>query len=206
MASRTRYNGDKWDADRIFGCDCDDGWTGYDCSLRTCPTGDDPNSYDQNKERQVLRCVATNGTFTLAFRGETTRTLFSNESASDVEAALEALDTIDSVNVVMHTGNETAADDDDDESHGGRGLCSPRARNEALVVVPTLLSSSGYPGGEAAAGILEAAFVNETINLTYSVTQPPSGEAPLVLKLKVKDRRTGKLVPDSKVSHTVSFI
>ena len=26
----------------VRGCDCDDGWTAYDCSLRTCPYGDDP--------------------------------------------------------------------------------------------------------------------------------------------------------------------
>lgn len=27
-----------WDADRIFGCYCDDGYEGYDCSLQTCPS------------------------------------------------------------------------------------------------------------------------------------------------------------------------
>ena len=26
-----------WDADKIFGCLCDEGYDGYDCSLRTCP-------------------------------------------------------------------------------------------------------------------------------------------------------------------------
>ena len=31
-----------WDADRLFGCLCDDGYQGYDCSQRTCPRGDDP--------------------------------------------------------------------------------------------------------------------------------------------------------------------
>ena len=30
-----------WDADRIFGCLCDDGFEGFDCSLRTCPAGTD---------------------------------------------------------------------------------------------------------------------------------------------------------------------
>ena len=28
-----------WDADRIFGCLCDDGFEGFDCSLHTCPKG-----------------------------------------------------------------------------------------------------------------------------------------------------------------------
>ena len=56
-----------WDADKIFGCDCDvhyheypDGvsgdvsdWIGYDCSLRTCPTGDSPYNA-QTAEAEVV--------------------------------------------------------------------------------------------------------------------------------------------------------
>lgn len=37
-----------WDADRIHGCFCDDGYSGYDCSLRSCPLGDDPNTEDND--------------------------------------------------------------------------------------------------------------------------------------------------------------
>jgi hypothetical protein len=35
------YNG-VWDANRIEGCICDLKYTGYDCSQRVCPNGDDP--------------------------------------------------------------------------------------------------------------------------------------------------------------------
>jgi hypothetical protein len=35
-----------WDADRIFGCSCDDNFEGFDCSRRTCPVGIDPDSGD----------------------------------------------------------------------------------------------------------------------------------------------------------------
>lgn len=31
-----------WDAHRIMGCLCDEGFEGYDCSQRTCPLGNDP--------------------------------------------------------------------------------------------------------------------------------------------------------------------
>ena len=31
-----------WDAEKIMGCVCDQGYTGYDCSLRSCVTGHDP--------------------------------------------------------------------------------------------------------------------------------------------------------------------
>ena len=35
-----------WDADRIFGCSCDDNFEGLDGALRTCPVGVDPDSGD----------------------------------------------------------------------------------------------------------------------------------------------------------------
>ena len=31
-----------WDAEMMYGCNCDHGIFGPDCSLRSCPTGDDP--------------------------------------------------------------------------------------------------------------------------------------------------------------------
>ena len=39
-----------WDADRIYGCICDEGFEGYDCSLRKCPLGDDPNDVENTLE------------------------------------------------------------------------------------------------------------------------------------------------------------
>ncbi|KAH8098487.1 hypothetical protein JL720_1432 [Aureococcus anophagefferens] len=46
-AGRAPYRSDvndpyTWDDDMVRGCHCDDGWAGYDCSLRTCLAGDDP--------------------------------------------------------------------------------------------------------------------------------------------------------------------
>lgn len=39
-----------WDADRIFGCHCDESYEGYDCSLRSCLYGDDPNTAESIQE------------------------------------------------------------------------------------------------------------------------------------------------------------
>lgn len=37
------YNYEKiWDADKIYGCYCDMGYGGPDCSIQLCPNGDDP--------------------------------------------------------------------------------------------------------------------------------------------------------------------
>ena len=52
-------NGNTWDADRIYGCICDEGWTGYDCSERECTYGDDPNTYGQVNEVQLFECAGT---------------------------------------------------------------------------------------------------------------------------------------------------
>ena len=68
-------NYDTWDGHRIHGCYCDDGYEGYDCSLRTCPSGDDPATYDQSDEIQLFVCTATSGSFKLKFRQAETEDL-----------------------------------------------------------------------------------------------------------------------------------
>jgi hypothetical protein len=61
-----------WDAERIFGCVCDAGYTGYDCSATICPFGDDPMTISQVDETQIIDCSATAGSFTVRFRGQLT--------------------------------------------------------------------------------------------------------------------------------------
>jgi hypothetical protein len=86
-----------WDSDRIFGCKCDDDWLGYDCSLRKCPYGDNPGTYGDAREMQLLRCQATSGTFQLSFRQEWTTELSYNIEIDALEKALESLSTISKV-------------------------------------------------------------------------------------------------------------
>jgi len=38
----TMTYGTAWDADRIVGCDCDEGYKGSMCELKECPSGEDP--------------------------------------------------------------------------------------------------------------------------------------------------------------------
>ncbi|ETO75683.1 hypothetical protein F444_08762 [Phytophthora nicotianae P1976] len=103
-----------WDADRIYGCVCDHGYTGADCSLRQCPYGDDPISTGQVDEVQSVSCLCNGctGTFTLSFRGETTRPLDGNvDTAATLKAALEDLITIRGVSVSLN-GGTTLCDSD----------------------------------------------------------------------------------------------
>lgn len=88
-----------WDYDRIHGCYCDHGFTGYDCSLKKCPEGDDPGTYDDHSEVQILQCIADDGNFTLSFRQQETLILSYNITAPELRRALNSLSTIRNVSV-----------------------------------------------------------------------------------------------------------
>mmetsp|Transcript_10842 Transcript_10842/g.14124 ORF Transcript_10842/g.14124 Transcript_10842/m.14124 type:complete len:663 (+) Transcript_10842:334-2322(+) len=88
-----------WDAEMVYGCLCDAGWTGYDCSLRLCPFGDDPVTEDQENEIQEVSCTGDSGSFYMTFREAITEEISYAASASELEAYLEALDTIEDVSV-----------------------------------------------------------------------------------------------------------
>lgn len=94
-----------WDKDMIRGCYCDaSGWhgpyngdyhnfTGYKCSLRTCPVGDDPMVLGKVDEVQQFTCTATGGRFRIAFREASTRRLDHNASRIDLFYALRNVST-----------------------------------------------------------------------------------------------------------------
>lgn len=90
-----------WDANRVLGCLCDPGFSGYDCSLRTCPTGDDPATYNDHDEVQFLRCTATEGTFVLSFRQARTRPIIWNATWDVVKYALQNLSTLTKLTVTF---------------------------------------------------------------------------------------------------------
>lgn len=83
-----------WEADHLFGCLCDEGYSGYDCSVRTCPKGDDPLTSGQANEVQLLECHADGGTFTLSFKRETTINIPFDANAAAVTKAINALPSL----------------------------------------------------------------------------------------------------------------
>lgn len=112
-----RNKASTWDANKVRGCFCDKDWTGFDCSLKTCPFGTDITSLEADKtaldEMQLLVCQTRDSTlaisgsgstigkasFYLSFRGETTEKLYFDSSAEIVKTALESLSTIGSIKV-----------------------------------------------------------------------------------------------------------
>lgn len=107
--SRVYEYKDAWDAEKIFGCSCDDNFHGPDCSLMHCPTGDDPLTLLQKNEIQDGRCKATSGDFTMSFRGATTTPINYDATGAQIKAALEALKTITEVDVGVDTSKPCLA-------------------------------------------------------------------------------------------------
>eukprot|EP00939_MAST-03C_sp_MAST-3C-sp1_P000522 g522.t1 len=89
-----------WDADRISGCICDEGWAAYDCSLRTCPRGDDPLTTGQVDEIQEVTCDGASGNFALKFRSRYTVDIDAATAVpADMKSALEGLSNIHQVEI-----------------------------------------------------------------------------------------------------------
>lgn len=95
-----------WDAEMIFGCQCSPGYTGFDCSLRSCPRGDDPLTVAQRREVQVLNCQSDDDTpsFVLSYLGEFTSVLKPSSTPTDLQNALQALSNINRPVKVASTG------------------------------------------------------------------------------------------------------
>jgi hypothetical protein len=91
-----------WDFQSIVGCHCDTGWEGYDCSLRSCPTGDDFNTMKQDIEVQIIHCTALpQHSFKLGFRQFETEQLYGSSTIETVVEELNKLSSIGNVEGVL---------------------------------------------------------------------------------------------------------
>nr|AIG55665.1 secreted protein [Thraustotheca clavata] len=93
-----------WDATSIQGCVCDQGYWGYDCSLRSCPMGHDPALLGRVNEIQAISCICTTctGTFILTWKGLSSIPIAAAASASAIQAALNLLTS--GVSVTLDAG------------------------------------------------------------------------------------------------------
>ncbi|EGZ09226.1 hypothetical protein PHYSODRAFT_305946 [Phytophthora sojae] len=56
-----------WDQEKIMGCVCDANYEGHDCSLRTCPKGDDPLTPNQKDMVQAIKIKQSGGSGYLTY-------------------------------------------------------------------------------------------------------------------------------------------
>lgn len=129
-----------WDAEMIYGCNCDEDYYGPDCSLRECPVGDDPmtgsgvsttTNPTQYNEIQRVSCKAgagiflvvfclfclvliftvSLGSFTLSFEKITTTLIPFNAKLAAIVAAIEALPNIGVGNIaIVMFGSQACTD------------------------------------------------------------------------------------------------
>jgi hypothetical protein len=95
-----------WDADMIHGCVCDAGWEGVDCSMPSCPRGDDPLTAGVEGV-VVVDCTATSaaGGVQLLIGGRKTGVIPYNANAALVEYHLEQLSpVVHDVTVAINAG------------------------------------------------------------------------------------------------------
>ncbi|ETV93612.1 hypothetical protein, variant 2 [Aphanomyces invadans] len=136
-----------WDADKVRGCQCNHGFQGYDCSQRTCPSGDDPQTTGQLSEVQHLSCLCDSctGSFALSFEGFYTVNISPTATAADLAAALNALRPIHGVTVTLSGGGTTVCDAD--------GAVASIAFTKNGGDLPPLRLSSFLTGGISAISI-----------------------------------------------------
>lgn len=110
-----QYSYNLWDADKIYGCKCDDGYTGFDCSLRVCPHGDDPlTTSGEYDEIQLLRCkasVSSAGHIVLYFDGRASSDIPPASPAYALERALKTISLIEEIEVSYTVGTTLCRDD-----------------------------------------------------------------------------------------------
>lgn len=110
-----QYSYNQWDAEKMYGCICDLGYTGYDCSLRVCPSGDDPlTTGGTAQEMQLLRCTADNtsgGHIVLYFNGKQSASIPVDASTTVLKTALETIPNVDEVDVSYSEGSVLCRND-----------------------------------------------------------------------------------------------
>ena len=110
-----QYSYNLWDADKIYGCVCDLGYTGFDCSLRECPRGDDPlTTDDTDQEVQLLRCTAddsSGGRLILCFDGKPSASIPVDASVTVLKTALETIPIVEKVDISYSEGTVLCRND-----------------------------------------------------------------------------------------------
>ncbi|KAJ8609130.1 hypothetical protein CTAYLR_006077 [Chrysophaeum taylorii] len=103
---RPNVSYDLWDADKVTGCLCDDGYSGFSCSQLDCPRGDIPETSGQQNEVIHIECQADSGYFAFSFRGYTSVAIAYDTPYGHLEKYLEDMPSIGDVAITMANYSE----------------------------------------------------------------------------------------------------
>ncbi|KAH9187063.1 hypothetical protein AeNC1_010962 [Aphanomyces euteiches] len=155
-----------WDADKILGCQCDYGFSGYDCSQRSCPVGDDPLTTGQFPEVQQLSCLCNGctGSFVLSYQGFYTVNISPTATAATLQTAINNLIPIQGVTVTLSGSGSTVCDSD--------GAVSSITFTKNGGNVPSLRVTNLLTGGTSAISIQSsgATGLYDSVAATYDGT------------------------------------
>lgn len=133
-----------WDSDMIYGCECFDGYEGYDCSLKSCEVGLEDPATSQN-EVQALECICDACTGNLVILILETHVMLSpDDDTETVESKILKRTRALGIGITF-TGGNTLCDVDGVElriefTH------NPGNINDVTIVRNTLTASDLSPG------------------------------------------------------------
>eukprot|EP01039_Chlorochromonas_danica_P005706 gene5706-6290_t len=104
------YSG--WDADKVYGCVCDEGYEGPACQFRSCPLGDDPTTVAYPATQLIdCQCTTCLGTVQLSYRGQVAAPLPYDAMPALVQSRLRTLKGLENVQVKAILGEELCSSD-----------------------------------------------------------------------------------------------
>jgi hypothetical protein len=102
--STSNYN--EWDADMLYGCKCDPGYTGVDCKQHMCPSGPDPLTQGLDEVKIMdCSCASCSGGLTFTFEGASSFLVPHTATAKILQYRLEQLATIEKVEINLLRGS-----------------------------------------------------------------------------------------------------
>jgi len=98
-----------WDGPQLYGCVCDAGYTGHDCSQQTCIVGEDITDREArpflHDEVQSLVCESLHPShdtwFRLMFRGSVTPPIHFSTLAHDLQSVMTSLPSIGHIDILF---------------------------------------------------------------------------------------------------------